>query len=185
MRETEEEKRARLQKNDIFLNEPYELKVKRARLRIRQWRETCWANDKDCAVSVGGLDSITLLALCRDELGSDVKGISVSVLEDISIQRVHKEMGVIRVRPMKSKPQVLQECGFPVLSKLLAAKIERLQTPGDTSPIVRAYMTGDMGAWGISGITINSSCRIHMWNCLEAYTQTCVRTWTANVQTSK
>lgn len=151
MRETEEEKRARLQKNDIFLNEPYELKVKRARLRIREWRETCWANDKDCAVSVGGLDSITLLALCRDELGSDMKGMSVSVLEDISIQRVHKEMGVIRVRPMKSKPQVLQECGFPVLSKLLAAKIERLQTPGDTSPIVRAYMTGDLGAWGHFG----------------------------------
>ena len=151
MKETEEEKRARLQKNDIFLNEPYALKVRRARLRIREWQETCWANGKDCAVSVGGLDSITLLALCRDELGSDLKGISVSVLEDISIQRVHREMNVIRVRPLKSKPQVLEEFGFPVLSKLIAAKIERLQTPGDDSPIVKAYMTGDMGAWGHYG----------------------------------
>lgn len=151
MKETEEEKRARLQKNDIFLNEPYELKVKRARMRIREWQDTCWANGKDCAVSVGGLDSITLLALCRDELGNDLKGISVSVLEDISIQKVHREMNVIRVRPLKSKPQVLQECGFPVLSKLIASKIERLQTPGDTSPIVKAYMTGDMGAWGHFG----------------------------------
>ena len=151
MKETEAEKKARLQKNEIFLNEPYELKVKRARLRIREWRNTCRENGKECAVSVGGLDSITLLALCREELGEKLKGISVSVLEDNSIQKVHREMGVIRIKPLKAKPQILQEFGFPVLSKLIAAKIERLQTPGDDSPIVKAYMTGDMGAWGHFG----------------------------------
>ena len=42
----------------------------------------------------------------------------------------------------------MQEYGFPVVSKLAAAKIARLQVPGDESPIIRAYMTGDMGAWG-------------------------------------
>ena len=47
--------------------------------------------------------------------------------------------------------QILQEYGFPVVSKLAAAKISRLQTPGDDSPIIRTYMTGDMGAWGNYG----------------------------------
>lgn len=151
MKETEEERRARLAKNDRFLAEPYELKVKRARLRIREWRDTCWENDKEPAVSVGGLDSITLLALVREELGPDAEGISVSSLEDKSIQAVHKEMRVKVISPKMSKVQVLNEFGFPVISKLISAKIERLQTPGDNSPIIKAYMTGDEGPWGHYG----------------------------------
>lgn len=131
---------------------PYAAKVCLARSRIWEWVEECRRNEKNYAVSVGGLDSITLLALVRDELGDpDVPGISVSVLEDKSIQAVHKEMGVIPIKPLKSKVQILQEYGFPVVSKLAAAKISRLQTPGDDSPIIRAYMTGDMGAWGNYG----------------------------------
>lgn len=155
MKETKEEKEARLAKNEQYMSMPYAAKVSLARQRIWEWYETCNHYGKKCAVSVGGLDSITLLALCREELGDDLDGISVSVLEDISIQRVHKEMNVIRIRPIKAKPEILQEFGFPVLSKLLAAKIERLQTPGDTSPIVKAYMTGDMGAWGHFGHSDN------------------------------
>lgn len=146
-KETEEEKRYRLELNEQRLALPYSAKVKLAENRIFDWRDTCWEYGKDYAVSVGGLDSITLLAFCRKILGK-CDGISVSVLEDKSIQEVHREMGVIRITPVKSKVQVLQEYGFPVVSKLAAAKISRLQTPGDTSPIIRAYMTGDMGAWG-------------------------------------
>ena len=147
-KETEEEKRERLEKNEQYLSMPYEAKVSLARSRIWEWYDECRRNGKTCAVSVGGLDSITLLALARDELGDDIDGISVSVLEDKSIQAVHKEMGVIPIAPLKSKVEILQEYGFPVVSKLASAKINRLQTPGDDSPIIKAYMTGDMGAWG-------------------------------------
>ncbi len=147
-RETEEEKRERLAKNEQYMAMPYEAKVCLARSRIWEWYDECRKNDKNYAVSVGGLDSITLLALCRDELGDDTQGISVSVLEDKSIQQVHREMGVIPIAPLKSKVEILQEYGFPVVSKLAAAKIARLQVPGDDSPIIKAYMTGDMGAWG-------------------------------------
>lgn len=147
-KETPEEKQARLEANEQHLALPYDLKVRMAENRIRDWQNVCWEYGKDYAVSVGGLDSIVLLALCREVLGKDVPGISVSSLEDKSIQTVHKEMGVIPIKPLKSKVQILQEYGFPVVSKLAAAKIERLQTPGDDSPIIRAYMTGDMGAWG-------------------------------------
>ena len=147
-KETRDEKMLRIQMNAQRMALPYEAKVNMAKRRIREWADMCYENGKNYAVSVGGLDSITLLTLCREVLKEDVQGISVSVLEDKSIQAVHRELGVISVKPIKSKVQVLQEDGFPVISKLIAAKISRLQTPNDTSPIVRAYMTGDMGAWG-------------------------------------
>ena len=147
-KETEEEKRDRLARNEQMMSLPYSAKVALAESRIWNWQDTCIRYDKDWAVSVGGLDSITLLALCRKVLGPETRGVSISCLEDKSVQRVHKEMGVIAIAPLKSKVQVLQEYGFPVVSKLAAAKIARLQVPGDDSPIIRAYMTGDMGAWG-------------------------------------
>ena len=151
MKETAEEKRERLEKNAQYLAQPYECKVILARQRIWEWHDTCRRNGKECAVSVGGLDSITLLMLARDELGDWVKGISVSSLEDKSIQEVHKALGVIPIAPLKSKAQVLQEYGFPVISKLTSFKLSRLQTPGDNSPIIKAYMTGDEGPWGHYG----------------------------------
>lgn len=151
MKETPEEKAYRLETNRQYLEQPYECKVIQARNRICEWYNTCMWNGKKPAVSVGGLDSITLLALVRDELGDQIDGISVSSLEDKSIQEVHKQLGVISIQPPKSKARILQEYGFPVISKLNAAKIERLQTPGDTSPIIRAYMTGELGAWGHYG----------------------------------
>ena len=150
-KETEEEKQERLAMNAQYMAMPYGAKVSLAEARIWEWYRECGANGKNYAVSVGGLDSITLLALCRKTLGADTQGISVSALEDKSIQAVHREMGVIPVAPLKSKVEILQEYGFPVISKLNAAKISRLQTPGDTSPIIKAYMTGDEGAWGNYG----------------------------------
>lgn len=146
-KETPEEKRARIETNEQMLRLPYQAKVSVARTRILDWAETCAAYGKGYAVSVGGLDSITLLALCRDQLGT-CEGISISSLEDKSIQRVHEEMGVTVIKPLKSKIQVIKEYGFPVISKMVSAKISRLQTPGDDSPIIKAYMTGEEGAWG-------------------------------------
>lgn len=151
MKETEEARRERLAINDQYMSMPYGAKVSLARQRIWEWKETCDANDHAYAVSVGGLDSITLLMLVRDELNRSVDGISVSSLEDKSVQAVHRQLGVIPISPAKTKKQILQEYGFPVLSKLLAAKIERLQTPGDDSPIIKAYMTGETGPWGHFG----------------------------------
>lgn len=147
-KETAEEKEERLKRNDFLLNRPYADKVQWAADVVEAWKEVCEEYGKNYAVSVGGLDSITLLAFVREVLGEDVPGISVSVLEDKSIQHVHDEMHVTKIAPLKSKVQILQEYGFPVVSKLASAKISRLQTPGDTSPIIKAYMTGDMGAWG-------------------------------------
>ena len=53
-------------------------------------------------VAVGGLDSITLFVFLRS-IGIDAPGISVSSLEDKSIQKVHRALG-IKSLPAARKP---------------------------------------------------------------------------------
>jgi 3'-phosphoadenosine 5'-phosphosulfate sulfotransferase (PAPS reductase)/FAD synthetase len=74
-------------------------------------------------VSVGGLDSITLLLFVRKYVDADIRAVSVSGLEDASIRRIHKELGVEIIVPAKSKTQILKEYGFPVISKDVATAI--------------------------------------------------------------
>lgn len=102
----------------------------------------------DCFVSVGGLDSITLLMFLRS-IGIRVPAVSVSVLEDKSIQVIHKQLGVIPLKPLKSKREVIQEFGWPVLSKETANKISLLQNPTEKNATVRhAIITGETGEYG-------------------------------------
>ena len=127
---------------------PYEVKVKRAELRAIEYVEKLDDMGLNAHVSVGGLDSIVLLLFLR-KIGIDVPAISVSALEDKSIQRIHRELGVILIRPGKPKVQILQEYGFPVISKKIAGRIETLQNPTDKNKTVRhAIITGECGAQG-------------------------------------
>lgn len=99
-------------------------------------------------VSVGGLDSITLFVWLRS-IGIDSPGISVSSLEDKGNQAVHKALGLEIIKPYKTKAQVLQECGFPVISKRIAGKIDLLQHPTEDNKTVRhAIITGECGEQG-------------------------------------
>lgn len=144
-----EEKRAEIDyKTAVFRQKqslPYEAKVVHAQIRAQEFYDKL---DGHCHVSVGGLDSITLLLFLRS-IGIDVPAISVSVLEDKSIQRVHKELGVIQLKPLKSKVEVLREFGYPVLSKEIANKIALLQNPTEKNTTVRhAIITGETGAYG-------------------------------------
>ena len=107
---------------------PYEVKIKRAELRAREYVEKLDDMGLSAHVSVGGLDSIVLLLFLRS-IGINIPAISVSALEDRSIQRVHKELGVIPLAPGKPKVQILQEYGFPVISKKIAGRIDTLQHP--------------------------------------------------------
>ena len=144
-----EEKRAEIDyKTAVFRQKqslPYEAKAVHAQIRAQEFYDKL---DGHCHVSVGGLDSITLLLFLRS-IGIDVPAISVSVLEDKSIQRVHKELGVIQLKPLKSKVEVLREFGYPVLSKEIANKIALLQNPTEKNTTVRhAIITGETGAYG-------------------------------------
>lgn len=123
---------------------------------VKDFIDDCKRNGKNYHVSVGGLDSITLLIFIRDYCGFDVPAISVSSLEDKSIQKIHKQLEVECLKPaMRSdghrwnKQKIIQEFGFPVLSKEIALKIETLQNPTEKNKTVRhAIITGETGEYG-------------------------------------
>lgn len=146
--EWKEQKRRKKAQMTAMQNLPYEVKVKRAELRAREFIERLGDMGKTAHVSVGGLDSITLLVFLRS-IGLDIPAVSVSALEDKSIQKVHKELGVIHIAPGISKKEILQEYGFPVISKKIAGRIELLQKPTEKNKTVRhAIITGECGEQG-------------------------------------
>lgn len=104
--------------------------------------------DGQCYVAVGGLDSITLYIFLRS-IGINVPAVSVSSLEDKSIQKVHKALGVKALKPLKSKVAVIREFGWPAISKEIAGKIDTLHHPTENNVTVRhAIITGETGAQG-------------------------------------
>jgi len=127
---------------------PYEVKVRRAEQRAYEFMTEMTKRGHECHISVGGLDSITLLVFLR-HIGIDVPAISVSVLEDKSIQRIHDQLGVIKLIPYKSKVDILNNIGFPVISKKIAGRIDTLQHPTEKNKTVRhAIITGECGKQG-------------------------------------
>ena len=129
---------------------PYEAKKTAAKQRVLEYyHEMCDVRNANVHVSVGGLDSITLFIFIRDYCHLDVPGISASILEDKSVQAVHKQLGIEDVKPIKSKVAVIKEFGFPILSKEIATKIELLQNPTEDNKTVRhAIITGETGEYG-------------------------------------
>lgn len=124
---------------------PYEAKIRHAEIRAREFYNEM---DGNVHVSVGGLDSITLLLFLRS-IGINCPAVSASSLEDKSIIKVHKALGVINVPPIRPKAKVLAEFGYPVLSKETANKIHLLQNPSDKNRTVRhAIITGETGEYG-------------------------------------
>lgn len=135
--------------------QPYWFKKRYAEIRALEFVRMCDEHGKNYHVSVGGLDSITLLLFLRS-IGINCPAISVSSLEDKSIQRIHKQLGVEPLKPALkpdgtrwSKSKIIQELGFPVLSKEIAAKIETLANPTENNKTVRhAIITGETGEYG-------------------------------------
>lgn len=148
MQEYKEHKMKQRMRFQAMQNLPYEVKKRRAAERVHEFISEMDKRGCNCHVSVGGLDSITLLLFIRS-LGYDIPAISVSNVEDKSIQKVHKELDIEVVRSYKTKVQVLNEVGFPVISKKIAGKIDTLQHPTEKNKTVRhAIITGECGEQG-------------------------------------
>lgn len=136
--------------------QPYEFKRKYAQIRVEEFVRECDNRGLNWHVSVGGLDSIVLYMFINEVCGIEAPGVSASFLEDKSIQRIHRALGIINIPPLErsdgtrwTKPKVIQEFGFPVLSKEIAAKIELLQNPSEKNKTVRhAIITGETGEYG-------------------------------------
>ena len=135
--------------------QPYSFKKLYAKTRAKEFVNMCEEHEKNYHVSVGGLDSIVLFLFLRS-IGINCPAISVSSLEDKSIQKIHRALGIVSLKSAKrsdgshwKKTQIIQEFGFPVLSKELAAKIELLQNPSEKNSTVRhAIITGETGEYG-------------------------------------
>lgn len=135
--------------------QPYEFKKRYAEIRAREFIGMCEEHDKNYHVSVGGLDSIVLYVFLKS-IGINCPAVSVSSLEDKSIQKVHRSLGVVSLKPSRKadgtiwkKPDIIREFGFPVLSKEIASKIELLQEQSPRSKTVRhAIVTGETGEYG-------------------------------------
>ncbi|MDO4318291.1 MAG: hypothetical protein Q4C48_08825 [Lachnospiraceae bacterium] len=126
----------------------YEEKIKRQTRIAYEFYEEMQKRGHGCHVSVGGLDSITLFVWLKS-IGIEIPAISVSGVEDKGNQRVHKALGITCVKSYKSKVRVLNECGFPVISKRIAGKIALLQNPTENNKTVRhAIITGECGEQG-------------------------------------
>jgi hypothetical protein len=128
-------------------NLPYRLKTSYAMGKAQEFFDEL---EGKVFCSVGGLDSITLLRFLREHIDPNIPGVSISVLEDKSIQRIHKQLGnMVFLKPYKSKVQVIRDHGYPVISKEKAGKIQLLQNPTEKNATVRhAIMTGETGAYG-------------------------------------
>lgn len=133
----------------------YQGKVSHAFERAKSFVRECNEKSVNYHVSVGGLDSITLFLFLK-AIGIDADGISVSSLEDKSIQKVHKQLGIISLPSAKlpsgetaNKQKIIQAFGFPVLSKEIASKIDLMQNPTEKNKTVRhAIITGETGEYG-------------------------------------
>ena len=119
LEEYKKRKKEAREKMIMLQNQPYEVKVRRSRLRAEEFMEQMRIRGNTAHVSVGGLDSITLHVFLKS-IGINVPAVSVSSLEDKSIQRVHKALGVTILNPLKTKVEVLNEVGFPVIRKRIA-----------------------------------------------------------------
>lgn len=143
----------------VKMQQPYEFKKKYAEIRAKEFAEECEKRELNYHVSVGGLDSITLFLFLKS-IGIDAPGITVSFIEDSSIQKIHRALGLTRLAPAVhtdserkgkhwNKPEIIREFGFPVLSKEIAAKIDLLQRPTEDNKTVRhAIITGETGEYG-------------------------------------
>ena len=79
--------------------QPYEFKRKYAQIRAEEFASECDGRGLNYHVSVGGLDSIVLYLFLHEICHINAPGVSASTLEDKSIQRVHKALGIINVPP--------------------------------------------------------------------------------------
>lgn len=123
------------------LSLPYEAKLVHAELRAREFYEKM---DGNVFCSVGGLDSLTLLEFLRQRIDKNIEGVSVSCIEDKSIQDIHSKLDNFKILlPKKSKVEIIKKHGFPIISKLCAGKIETIQNPTEKNITYRkAIFTG-------------------------------------------
>nr|DAR17130.1 MAG TPA: phosphoadenosine-phosphosulfate reductase [Caudoviricetes sp.] len=87
-------------------------------------------------------------ALCQSEIDK-IEDQEEKVREQAILDAVPNKPEFVFLKPLKPKTQVIQEFGWPVLSKEIAGKISLLQNPTEKNRTVRhAIITGETGEYG-------------------------------------
>lgn len=124
-------------------NLPYDLKIILTKKRIEDWYNH-WDSEVYISFS-GGLDSTVLLHMVREQLGDDIPAVFADTgLEYPELREFVKKFdNVTIVKPDKTFRQVINEYGYPIISKETAMKIRKLRH-GNLSERYRNYlMNGD------------------------------------------
>jgi len=115
---------------------PLEAKIKMSQARIREWYEH-WSGQVYVAFS-GGKDSTVLLHLVR-QMYPDVPAVFVATgTQYPEVRRFVKTIeNVDWIRPEKSFKQVIEEYGYPVVSKKVARFIRDVRNPTERNEATR------------------------------------------------
>lgn len=121
---------------------PLSIKIKKSQNIIREWYE--YYNGDVYVAFSGGKDSTVLLDLVRS-VYPEVEGVFVDTgLEYPEIKEfVKTKENITTIRPNKSFKQVLDEYGYPVISKKVAYQINVLKNPNESNKATRKlYLEG-------------------------------------------
>ena len=115
-------------------------KVALSRRRIRAWYER-WDGQVYVSVS-GGLDSTVLAHIVRGTYPDVPRVFFDTGLEYPENRAQACEMGAAFVRPDKTFVQVIEQYGYPVISKRVSQCVHEARTSSPDSPIYRLRTTG-------------------------------------------
>ena len=122
----------------MLQNLPLDIKIAKSKLRIEEFIRVLGGEDKVFVGFSGGKDSTVLLHLVRSVYPSVEAVYSNTGLEFPEINEFVKSVdNVTIVRPKKSFKQVIEQEGYPMVSKKTARIIRDLQNPTERNMKVR------------------------------------------------
>ncbi|NIW52514.1 MAG: phosphoadenosine phosphosulfate reductase family protein [Candidatus Korarchaeota archaeon] len=127
---------------DKMLSAPLEEKILYSKELIRCWYDA-WSGDVYVAIS-GGKDSTVLLDLVRTEyphVQAMFANTGLKYPENLKI--IHNTENVVTIRPRTTFEKVIDKYGYPVVSKSVADKIEKIRRASPKNEnTVRLYLEG-------------------------------------------
>ena len=122
----------------MLQNLPLDIKIAKSKLRIEEFIRVLGGEDKVYISFSGGKDSTVLLHLVRSVYPSVEAVYSNTGLEFPEINEFVKSVdNVTIVRPKKSFKQVIEQEGYPMVSKKTARMIRDLQNPTERNIKIR------------------------------------------------